>query len=87
MNNDLKKAHVQYHEMVKELIEIAKDEIAHEWPEGEFATMFEDLLSQFRDLLIFVSSEYRCCDPNDPHEIDLNAVDMFCGDEIDVDFN
>ena len=43
---------------ITELMAKAKAQVDEQWPEGEEAPIFEELLAQFKDLMVYVASEY-----------------------------
>ena len=50
---------------IAELMAKAKAQVDEQWPEGEEAPIFEELLAQFKDLLVYVAGEYYGFSPSD----------------------
>lgn len=56
---------------IKEIIEMAKTQVDENWPDGEDAPIFENLLTQFTDLMVYVASKYYGFNGFDPANMDM----------------
>lgn len=56
---------------IEEIIEMAKAQVDENWPNGEDAPTFENLLSQFTDLMVYVAGKYYGFNGNDPANRDM----------------
>ena len=56
---------------IKEIIEMAKTQVDENWPDGEDAPIFENLITQFTDLMVYVASKYYGFNGFDPANRDM----------------
>lgn len=51
---------------IKEIMDMAKAQVDENWPNGEDAPIFENILTQFTDLMVYVAGKYYGFNGNDP---------------------
>lgn len=56
-------------EQIKNIMAQAKAQVDEQWPNGEAAPIFEELLSEFKELITYVAGEYYGINPNDKYEV------------------
>ena len=56
---------------ITEIIEMAKAQVDENWPNGDGAPTFENLLTQFTDLMVYVAGKYYGFNGNDPANRDM----------------
>ena len=56
---------------IEKIIEMAKAQVDENWPNGEGAPIFENILSQFTDLMVYVAGTYYGFNGNDPTNSDM----------------
>lgn len=64
---------------ITEIIEMAKAQVDENWPNGEGAPIFENVISQFTDLMVYAAGKYYGFNGNDPANRDLvisTIIDM-----------
>ena len=61
---------------ITELMARAKAQVDEQWPEGEEAPVFEELLVQFKDLLVYVAGEYYGFSPSDKEGVQCAINEM-----------
>lgn len=56
---------------IKEIMEMAKTQVDENWPNGEDAPIFENILTQFTDLMVYVAGKYYGFNGNDSANRDM----------------
>lgn len=56
---------------ITEIIEMAKAQVDENWPNGEGAPIFENILTNFTDLMVYVAGKYYGFNGNDPANRDM----------------
>lgn len=56
-------------EQIKNIMAQAKAQVDEQWPNGEYAPIFEELHSEYKKLITYVASEYYGINPNDKNEV------------------
>ena len=63
-------------EQIKDIMAQAKVQVDEQWPKGEAAPIFEELLSEFKELITYVAGEYYGFDPNDEYTLQRTIDDL-----------
>ena len=56
-------------EQIKNIMAQAKAQVDEQQPNGEAAPIFEELLSEFKELITYVAGEYYGHNPNDKYAV------------------